>query len=363
MGPFFRYWWRVLVLAFRHSLDLTQTIIFVLILLFGVASAFIPRAAALVGAMNGWKAAALILGGIVLVRLLLAPFWLDQKREKELALLQSSGVDGGDVGVWLALDPLLLEQIAFLWCGKTPRGSVLNAENTVRLQYEKLVRAILGEKLFPDWTEGQQLTFCLERDLPRSSDSAGFDDLVNPKTPVRQTELKRYAEAMGERPAFLFPVPRPGRYPPKIEISSGSGTPYELLEMIGERRKSVVKIGVRNSGDAIASNCAVLIDKLAPKLVHERAYPIKLGIPEFTLRHDDPEKFIEIAEYWAHVGQIRFNEPLGATFSGPLTYFDAGIRYSIVAKIRAAECTRSALFDLWVDSSNQLRLHYAGDNE
>jgi len=41
--------------------------------------------------------------------------------------------------------------------------------------------------------------------------------------------------------------------------------------------------------------------------------PILLDGGGFTLRHDDPEKLIDIAAHWDHVDNFRFNSPVAGT--------------------------------------------------
>jgi hypothetical protein len=55
MQDILTYWRRVFVLAMRHSLDLTQSVIFVLLIVAGVASYFVPKAAPLEAVMTGWN--------------------------------------------------------------------------------------------------------------------------------------------------------------------------------------------------------------------------------------------------------------------------------------------------------------------
>jgi hypothetical protein len=76
---FWRYWWSVFKLAWRHSFSATQNIIFAAFLLVGIASKAIPGLSSMTEAVAGWQVAALILAGIVGVRLILAPFWLAQE--------------------------------------------------------------------------------------------------------------------------------------------------------------------------------------------------------------------------------------------------------------------------------------------
>jgi hypothetical protein len=78
---FLRFYWAVLRESFRHSLDIAQGVIFIAIIVGGVIATGNPRAKMTLDQMDlsGWKAAAIIFGLIILIRLLLAPYWLYQR--------------------------------------------------------------------------------------------------------------------------------------------------------------------------------------------------------------------------------------------------------------------------------------------
>jgi hypothetical protein len=75
---FFRFYGLVLREACRHSTDLAQTIIFILLLLAGAIVYGNPEIKPMIEAYDlaGWKVAAAVFGGIILIRLILAPYWL-----------------------------------------------------------------------------------------------------------------------------------------------------------------------------------------------------------------------------------------------------------------------------------------------
>jgi hypothetical protein len=75
---FFKFYGLVLKEVFRHSPDLAQTIIFFLLLLAGAIAYGNPGLKPMIEAydLGGWKVAALVFGGIVAMRLILAPYWL-----------------------------------------------------------------------------------------------------------------------------------------------------------------------------------------------------------------------------------------------------------------------------------------------
>jgi hypothetical protein len=82
-----RFYWKVLRVAFSHSLDQAQAVIFVLLLVGGVVTYLFPQVTVNVG---GVEVAAFVFGGIIAIRLLLAPYWVWKKeRDKATAAVSS----------------------------------------------------------------------------------------------------------------------------------------------------------------------------------------------------------------------------------------------------------------------------------
>jgi hypothetical protein len=82
----------------------------------------------------------------------------------------------------------------------------------------------------------------------------------------------------------------------------------------------------------------------------------------FVLRHDDPEKLIDIACYFNHVKQYRFSTPMGGFISTEsLNYMNEAEQRDFVIKFVATECQKSAMFKIMVDETKKLRLQYIGD--
>ena len=81
------YYCRIVRRAVSHSLDLTQTIIFVLVVLAGLAIVVVPTTQKLLGRLDvgGAIVAGSVLVLIILVRLLLAPYWIHKEEAAELA--------------------------------------------------------------------------------------------------------------------------------------------------------------------------------------------------------------------------------------------------------------------------------------
>ena len=84
-GPF-TYLWLVIKTASRHSLHATHSIILALIILAGLVTSVVPQVEVLVD-LHGWHVGAAVLGGIIAVRLLLAPYWIWRNDQGRLAVL------------------------------------------------------------------------------------------------------------------------------------------------------------------------------------------------------------------------------------------------------------------------------------
>jgi hypothetical protein len=82
-GPF-TYIWLVLRVAWRHSFHSAHTILLGLIIGVGLLTYFVPQINVMFD-LHGWQVALFVLGSIVGVRLVLAPYWLwrDQQIENQ----------------------------------------------------------------------------------------------------------------------------------------------------------------------------------------------------------------------------------------------------------------------------------------
>lgn len=112
--------------------------------------------------------------------------------------------DAATLEKWRTLDPLLLEQAACLWCEKPPLPSIFKSDSAVHLQVEKLKRAVLRNELAPAWPPTQRMIFKTDTQLSSVSGAIASSHMLNEETPISVRELKRYAETIGERPAFLW---------------------------------------------------------------------------------------------------------------------------------------------------------------
>lgn len=132
-----------------------------------------------------------------------------------------------------------------------------------------------------------------------------------------------------------------------------------MSDIQGERVLSTVRIGIKNSGNGSLSNCKVYLEKMSPIDNLIGRLPMLLERGGFTLRHDDPEQFVDVASHWNHVGKFRFVAPHG-WFAETLNYVDDGIRRTIVLRVDAIEGQRSATFEIWTDTSKIIHMKLIG---
>jgi hypothetical protein len=148
--------------------------------------------------------------------------------------------------------------------------------------------------------------------------------------------------------------------PGSIEILSRSGAPYEETKASHQRVVSTVRVGLSNPGGTPLANCKVYIEKISPEPSLPGGLPILLEGAGFTLRHDDPEKLVDIATHWDHVDKFRFNSPPAGTFAESQLYIDDQPSRTILVKIEATGYQQSASFRLSTDDSKSLHLEFIG---
>jgi len=92
---FFRFYGLVLREAFRHSLDIAQAIIFVLLGFSGFIAARNPGLKPMLESLNlgGWQIAAMVFGSIIAIRLILAPYWLWKGAQSRIVSGPQNSVD------------------------------------------------------------------------------------------------------------------------------------------------------------------------------------------------------------------------------------------------------------------------------
>ncbi|HEV8015755.1 MAG TPA: hypothetical protein VGP48_09495 [Stellaceae bacterium] len=154
-------------------------------------------------------------------------------------------------------------------------------------------------------------------------------------------------------------VRQPGATP-QIDIHFEKRSPYEVSKIQAHHVLSTVRIGLRNSGGGALSNCKVYIDAVSPETAYPGGFPLLLDQDGFTIRHDDPEKLIDIAGRFDHVDKFKFSAPVPGGFwdAGASHYVDADIARTIVIKVEATERQRSATFRIWCDETKALHLEF-----
>jgi hypothetical protein len=147
--------------------------------------------------------------------------------------------------------------------------------------------------------------------------------------------------------------------PGSIEIAFRPSAPYEETKVSHQRVLSTVRIGLANSGGAPLANCKLYIDSISPEPTLPGGLPILLDGAGFTLRHDDPEKLVDIASHWDHVDKFRFNSPSHA-FADPLLFIDDRLSRTFSVKIAATGYQRGASCRLSTDETKALHLQFLG---
>jgi hypothetical protein len=84
-GPL-TYLWLVIKTAWRHSFHAAHSVILTLIIVAGIVTSLVPQVEVLVD-LHGWQVATIVLGGIIVVRLVLAPYWIWKDDQEQLSVL------------------------------------------------------------------------------------------------------------------------------------------------------------------------------------------------------------------------------------------------------------------------------------
>src|SRR6266702_7734094 len=92
---FIRYWCSVLRMAWSHSLGRTSDVLLCVVIVAGFATLFVPTIHMGID-VNGWQVAAIVLGCIVGLRLLVAPYWIHKSDKAILEELRSKLADRRD---------------------------------------------------------------------------------------------------------------------------------------------------------------------------------------------------------------------------------------------------------------------------
>ena len=174
----------------------------------------------------------------------------------------------------------------------------------------------------------------------------------------RLAKLRLKDSVVGQSPKPVFSTSE--KSAPQIEIHHQPKVPYEVSEIQHGHVLSTVRIGITNSGSRSLSNCKVYIEKIAPEPPLPGGLPIQLAGAGFTLRHDDPEKLVDVAAHWDHVDKFRFSAPAGGTFYESLSYIESRQPRTIMIKVVAVECQRCASFRIWTDDTKAIHLKFIG---
>jgi hypothetical protein len=110
------------------------------------------------------------------------------------------------------------------------------------------------------------------------------------------------------------------------------------------------------------------VEKIAPQPALPGGLPILLEGGGFTLRVDDPEKFVDIASHWDHITKWRFNSSPG-WWAETMNYIDDDIERTIEIKFTAttidgSDFQKTVLFKIRTDGSKKLHLEWMqGSNQ
>jgi hypothetical protein len=151
---------------------------------------------------------------------------------------------------------------------------------------------------------------------------------------------------------------RLGALDPKIEIVTGRTTPYLTTDVHANHVNSTVRLGIKNVGGRTLSNCKVYIENISPPTNSPGGTSLLLDGTGFQLRHDDPQKLVEVAAHWDNHDKFRFSTPIGGGFFDTTQWMDDNTRRTFAIRVVATECERSALFEIWADESRKLHLDF-----
>jgi hypothetical protein len=118
IGDFLKFYWAVVMAAFTHSIEWAHAIVFVLLIALGAASTYLPTLRlpylgwkVSPDHLHAWQGAALVFGAIIIIRLILAPFWVWQKEHQALV---SAGLGDAETVLKHRWQPLSAREITSL---------------------------------------------------------------------------------------------------------------------------------------------------------------------------------------------------------------------------------------------------------
>jgi hypothetical protein len=206
-----------------------------------------------------------VAGLVFLIFWFLAPSRIYAKQQEEISAHKSKAcLDKPSLSKWIELDPLQLGQIAFLWCDREPDGSVEKAVGEVNFAYEKLRRALLKKKLSPSLKGMEAAVFEIEIQGFRDTSPNSINP-ISETLPISVAELRRYAEAIGEKPLFLFPdAAKPNKLVTESALKLAG-----LVRFLSERAERYGFTFAQNDG-AFLTNYKALEESVDPVWVDNR---------------------------------------------------------------------------------------------
>jgi hypothetical protein len=217
------------------------------------------------------------------------------------------------------------------------------------------------EKQWPFFTDHPfplLITFALALALAYAGSKWRHESIINSLRERLDAKTQQLADCQTSLAAKEAQIDPQALLPPKIDIHTEQTAPYQITVPQSGRVLSTVKIGIKNSGGRTVSNCKVFVEKVsAPTHMHPDA-ALQLDGSGFHMRHDDPEKIVEIASHWDHVDKFRFSAPVTGGFAESLQYLDDSTKRSFIVRVQALECQRSALFNMWTDDARRLHLEF-----
>jgi hypothetical protein len=92
---FFKFYWRVLCAALIHSLHAAHSVLLLLLIAAGFFTYFVPQVHLMID-LHGWQIAAIVLGSIVGIRLVLAPYWIWKEDQTKISCLETQAAERKD---------------------------------------------------------------------------------------------------------------------------------------------------------------------------------------------------------------------------------------------------------------------------
>jgi hypothetical protein len=188
------YCWLVIRTAWRHSFHAAHSIILALIIAVGLLTYFIPQLEVMID-LHGWQVATVVLAGIVLVRLVLAPYWIWTDDSRIISDLNSKLADKSKKQG--AIDDLAEE---IRWATENlvnpnphplaPGGNI-TWERQCKEWYEKISRKLQNRDFF---TRAQQLHFDILTIVDQ--DSTLGNPYFNHRFNILSTKIKRLRAIM-----------------------------------------------------------------------------------------------------------------------------------------------------------------------